>query len=214
MLTPQTAVAIGEDGVERIGVDTDLPFTQGGLPDDLAEIDFAVLPPQQMKALMRVVQDDDAATLLAAPRVTLLNRQRISIGPASIGDVHRSTSRKIRRSDEARATKIWLSVEATVANDRRNVHLAVSLKRTPPSAIATKSKPLSGPVITASANLPGDASPESDSPVVRATIPNHCTVLVDGGILPAASRNRKATGERLLLLVTPCIFIRAEEETP
>jgi hypothetical protein len=197
VIRPVTSIEVGEDGLERIGVDFDLPWSPGAVTSDIvADTGFAVLSPQQMKLLVEAVEEHASANILAAPKLTLFSGQRVvvSFGTIAGASEKRDSWSSIgrRRKGSSAPKRLSLSLEGAISKDCRNVEITAQ------------------PNLTSAAPAAGSQAPSG--PQVRATVPEGGTLLVDAGELPGGGFGRMSQRYRLVVLVTPRIIVREEEE--
>jgi general secretion pathway protein D len=240
-LHPNMSTEVGEDGLERIGIDFDdldhnIWREAESDAGPLAQTNHAVLSDAQARLLMQVVQGDRSAGIIAAPKVTMFNGQRVymSFVHAAEGEKLRSFAAKaLRRRQEETVSltengeivaayvgprparqlqTVSLALQGVVSSDRRSVRLSVAPRVTALPHPATTAAVFPQSTADAAPQEPAPDETVAQGPTVTMAVPDGRAVLVDGGELPTAKAGRKSAPQRLLLLVTPRILIAEEEE--
>ncbi len=210
----RTTTLVGEDGVERIGVDFDFDVQESPAAVSpaafLAERKYAVIKESQVREMVVTAQAHERANILAAPKVTIFNGQRAFFSMGSV--VPQATKRRdwfsLRKSRPTTFTHdgVSLAMQGVVTPDRKAVRLSLA--------------PRVGNSTVAAEAVPGEALPAPQDwaklgGTFTATVPVGDALLIDGGDLKEASpTHADSEGQRLLLLVTPRTVLVGDQEEP
>jgi hypothetical protein len=188
VIRPVAHAYIGEDGLERIGVDFDVENKES---PTLREIEItqskhAILSDPQLRAFLAAVQNHRLANVVAAPKLTTFNGQRafVAFDLAANRDAQPSVLSKLRkpRNSVVERESVALAVRGVASNDRREVRLSVA-----PMISQSSQAIAAAPVYVAS--LPEHHNVSQRCSTVTAIVPVGCSVLVKGVVLACANDN-------------------------